>query len=102
MRSALTSTLRDDPEHSIRDKNQLSGEFFPAMERATGKTGVYLNEIDSLYTGDWKNTMYGVHYGRLLEIKHKYDPYDLMYGHFAVGADEWVLDGAGRLCKAIY
>ncbi|KAF9740453.1 hypothetical protein PMIN03_010243 [Paraphaeosphaeria minitans] len=92
----------DDPGHSIRDKNQLSGEFFPAMERATGKTGVYLNEIDSLYTGDWKDTMYGVHYEKLLDIKHKYDPYDVMYAHFAVGADEWVIDGAGRLCKAIY
>ena len=90
----------DDPAHSIRDKNQLSGEFFPAMEAATPGTGVYLNEIDSLYTGDWKWTMYGVHYDKLLSIKHKYDPERTMYGHFAVGSDEYYIDGEGRLCDA--
>lgn len=92
----------EHPEVSIAVKNQLSGEFFPAMEAATPGSGVYLNEIDSLYTGDWKQTMYGVHYDRLLSIKHKYDPHSLMYGHFAVGADESVIDGEGRLCRAQY
>ncbi|KAF2258396.1 putative FAD-dependent isoamyl alcohol oxidase [Lojkania enalia] len=92
----------ETPEVSIADKEELSGEFFPAMEAATPGAGVYLNEIDSLYTGPWKDTMYGINYDHLLSIKHKYDPYNLMYGLFAVGSDEYTIDEDGRLCWVGY
>lgn len=88
-----------DPLGSIVAKNTLASQHFPAMEAATPGSGVYLNEIDPLYQGDWKETMYGVNYDRLLRIKRANDPYGLMYAHFAVGADEFTFDRNGRLCS---
>ncbi|KAJ5103124.1 FAD-binding type 2 [Penicillium argentinense] len=90
----------DDPGKSLALKRQLVDEFFPAVEAATPGSGVYLNEMDPLYTGDWKQTMYGDNYDRLLRIKHAHDPHRLMYAHFAVGADEFTLDDEARLCHA--
>lgn len=78
-------------------RSQLVNEIFPALEAATPGAGV-LNEIDPTYKGDWKRSFYGAHYDALLAIKHKYDPRDIMYGLFAVGSDEFRIDGEGRLC----
>ena len=90
----------EDPEGSLQAKYKLVDEYFPAMEAATPGSGVYLNEMDPLYKGDWKQTMYGPNYDKLLRIKHKVDPHRLMYGHFAVGMDEFAIDRKGRLCDA--
>ncbi|KAJ5493861.1 FAD-binding type 2 [Penicillium fimorum] len=90
----------EDPEKSLARKKQLVDEFFPAMEEATPGSGVNLNEMDPWYKGDWKQTMYGDNYDKLLKIKHAHDPHRLMYGHFAVGADEFTLDKDNRLCRA--
>lgn len=92
----------EDHKGSMAAKHKLVREYFPAMEAATPGSGVYLNEIDPLYQGDWKKTMYGPNYERLLDIKHRHDPHKLMYAPFAVGADEFTLDRAGRLCVGGY
>lgn len=79
-------------------KQELADIHAPAMDAATPDTGIYLNEVDPMYKGDWKRAGYGVNYDRLLEIKHKYDPDNLLHGHFSVGGDEFSVDGSGRLC----
>jgi FAD/FMN-containing dehydrogenase len=89
-----------DPSADIAAKEILVNDYFPAIEAATPGSGVYLNEMDPLYKGDWKKSMYGANYERLLDIKHAHDPEKLMYAHFAVGADEFRIDGTGRLCEA--
>jgi len=48
---------------------------------------------------DWKNSFYGKNYERLLEIKDKYDPSQLLYGSINVGGDRWMEDTEGRLCR---
>lgn len=48
---------------------------------------------------DFKQAFYGVNYERLLKIKDKYDPDQLLYGSTAVGGDRWKEGSAGRLCK---
>jgi len=48
---------------------------------------------------DWKNSFYGKNYERLLEIKDKYDPSQLLYGSINVGGDRWTEDKEGRLCR---
>ncbi|KOS18154.1 6-hydroxy-D-nicotine oxidase [Escovopsis weberi] len=88
-----------DPEGSLAAKDRLVGQYFPAMEAATPDSGVYLNEMDPLYRGDWKDAMYGENYGRLLRIKHAHDPDVMMYARFAVGSDEFTIDDEGRLCR---
>jgi hypothetical protein len=87
-------------EDNLAVKKELVSVHAPAIEAATPGSGVYLNEIDPWYQGDWKEMMYGTNYGRLLDIKHKHDPHHLLYGHFAVGGDEFTFDGDGRLCRA--
>ena len=87
------------PQADNELRQKLVSDIFPAVEAATLGSGV-LNELDPTYQGDWKETMYGANYDRLLEIKHAYDPDHIMYGLFAIGSDEFTLDGDGRLCRA--
>ena len=83
---------------NLEVKNEMVDIYAPAWDAATPGSGVYLNEVDSSYKGDFKKNMYGANYPRLLNIKHQYDPHHLFYGHFAVGSDEFTTDGSGRLC----
>ena len=80
-------------------KKELVEVHMPAIEAATPGAGVYLNEMDPWYRGDWKVSLYGANYDRLLGIKHKYDPFHVFWGNFSVGSDELVIDGSGRLCR---
>jgi FAD/FMN-containing dehydrogenase len=80
-------------------KRRLVEEHMPALEAATPGGGVYLNEMDPWYKGDWKANLYGDNYDRLLDIKHRVDPDFLFWGNFSVASDERVLHGNGRLCK---
>lgn len=83
---------------NLEVKNRMVDVYVPAVEAATPGSGVYLNEMDPLYKGDWKKAMHGANYPRLLQIKDQYDPGHLFYGHFAVGGDEFTIDRSGRLC----
>ncbi|KAI0413623.1 putative FAD-dependent isoamyl alcohol oxidase [Xylaria grammica] len=85
-------------ETNLAIKEELVSVYTPLIEEATPDSGVYLNEIDPWYKGDWKQEMYGAGYDRLLSIKQKYDPHQLLYGQFAVGSDEFSIDESGRLC----
>jgi hypothetical protein len=85
-------------EQNLEVKRVMVEEYAPAWDAATPGSGVYLNEIDPWYKGDFRVEMFGANYGRLLEIKHKYDPWHLFYGHHSVGSEEFGVDGEGRLC----
>jgi FAD/FMN-containing dehydrogenase len=84
---------------NIAMKHKLAHVHMPAIEAASPGGGVYLNEMDPLYQGDWKQSLFGANHDKLLEIKHKYDPEHLLWGGFTIGSDERVLQGDGRLCK---
>ncbi|KAF3766639.1 FAD binding domain-containing protein [Cryphonectria parasitica EP155] len=88
-----------DPTDESVLRRTLVDDIFPALEAAT-PGGAVLNEIDPTYRGDWKEAFYGSNYDRLLQIKHDYDPDYLMYGLYAVGSDEFVMQSGGRLCVA--
>ncbi|OCL04327.1 putative FAD-dependent isoamyl alcohol oxidase [Glonium stellatum] len=81
-------------------KEHLVDVILPSIDAATPGSGTYLNEVDSLYKGDWKKEFYGVNYARLLDIKAKYDPDHFFWAYTAIGSDFWTLDGDGRLCAA--
>ena len=84
---------------NIAMKHKLADVHMPAIEAASPGGGVYLNEMDPLYQGDWKQSLFGANHDKLLEIKHKYDPEHLLWGGFTIGSGERVLQGDGRLCK---
>ncbi len=46
----------------------------------------------------WRKNFYGANYDKLLQIKDKWDPDQILYGTTAVGGDRWVAVGGGRLC----
>ncbi|KAH6652391.1 hypothetical protein BKA67DRAFT_693531 [Truncatella angustata] len=86
-------------ESNLAVKQKMVDTHVPALEAVTPGGGVYMNEMDIWYQGDWKANIYGDKYARLLDIKHKWDPSHLFWGAFAVGSDEMALDSNGRLCN---
>jgi FAD/FMN-containing dehydrogenase len=57
------------------------------LREATPGSGSYVNETD-YFEPDWKRSFWGIHYDKLLAIKHKYDPDGLFVCHHCVGSDE--------------
>jgi hypothetical protein len=56
------------------------------LRDATPGGGTYANEAD-YFEPDWQTSFYGVHYDRLLDIKRKYDPGNLLRVHHGVGSE---------------
>ena len=48
---------------------------------------------------NWQHAFFGKNYPRLLTIKDKWDPEQILYGATAVGGDRWAEDENGRLCR---
>ncbi|MEK6248520.1 MAG: FAD-binding oxidoreductase [Planctomycetales bacterium] len=64
----------------------------------TPGAGSYTNE-SSYFDEDWQQDYWGIHYGRLLAIKRKYDPDGLFYGHHCVGSEDWTDNGMKRVSR---
>ncbi|KAL0069621.1 hypothetical protein AAF712_003279 [Marasmius tenuissimus] len=67
------------------------------LRKISPGSGSYLNEAD-LLEPDFKDAFYGPNYDRLLSIKDKWDPDQILYGSTAVGGDRWREAEDGRLC----
>jgi FAD/FMN-containing dehydrogenase len=85
---------------NLANRQHLVEYVLPTMEAATPGGGVYLNEVDSGYQGNWRQEFYGSNYDRLLRVKDKYDPDHALWGWTAIGSDYWALDEDSRLCRA--
>lgn len=85
---------------NLARKEHLVDYILPTLESATPGGGVYLNEVDSEYQGNWRQEFYGSNYDRLLQIKDKYDPEHALWAYTSIGSDYWNLGADGRLCKA--
>ncbi|KAF5353726.1 hypothetical protein D9758_008616 [Tetrapyrgos nigripes] len=86
------------PEEMLAIRNQITNVIDPPLRQLAPNSGTYLNEANS-DEPDWQHAFYGKNYGRLLEIKNKYDPDQMLYGSTAVGGDRWAEDEDGRLCR---
>lgn len=60
-------------------------------------SGAYINEADK-YEPNWQKTFWGSNYERLLQIKRKVDPEDVLWCHPCVGSEEWEEVG-DRVCR---
>ncbi|KAL2825244.1 hypothetical protein BJY01DRAFT_256309 [Aspergillus pseudoustus] len=61
--------------------------------------GSYANE-GNVFSSTWKEDFYGENYGRLLDVKQRYDPGDSFFSWGGVGSDEWEYDlHSGLLCR---
>ncbi|KAF2795411.1 FAD binding domain-containing protein [Melanomma pulvis-pyrius CBS 109.77] len=70
-----------------------------ALRELSPDTGAYFNEADS-YEPEWQESFWGSNYERLLNIKRKYDPHNLLWCQRCVGSEALVEIGDGRLCWA--
>ncbi len=48
---------------------------------------------------DFKQALWGPNYDKLLAIKDKWDPDQILYGSINVGGDRWKETEEGRLCR---
>jgi len=70
-----------------------------ALRKLEPSTGAYFNECDA-FEPDWKTTFFGANYQRLLGIKRRHDPKEVLWCRNCVGNDEWSEDEGGRLCRS--
>lgn len=82
----------------LKRQDEMTDVLMPTLENATPGAGTYLNEAD-FRTPDWQEEFYGENWPRLSAIKKKYDPSGLLWARTAVGSEEWVESGDGRLCR---
>lgn len=76
----------------------ITNDLDPLLVELAPNTGAYLNEADP-NEPNFKHAFYGTNYDRLLSIKDKYDPEQILYGSIAVGGDRWEEVENGRLCR---
>jgi hypothetical protein len=60
-------------------------------------SGAYINEADA-YEPNWQQAFWGSNYERLLEIKRKVDPEDVLWCQPCVGSENWELVG-NMVCR---
>ncbi|CAM1510668.1 Fc.00g010030.m01.CDS01 [Cosmosporella sp. VM-42] len=73
-------------------------EAFEPMRELTPNTGAYINEAFP-FEDDWQHTFWAENYRRLLKIKRKVDPQDVLWCVPCVGNERWKQEQDGRLCR---
>jgi hypothetical protein len=84
---------------NIKALNDIPNVLLPPYEKLSPGGGAYGNEGATLQK-NFQQVFFGQNYGRLRDIKAKYDPQDDFYALLGVGSDEWVQRPDGRLCEA--
>ncbi|KAK4226014.1 FAD-binding protein [Podospora fimiseda] len=87
-----------DWQSNMDNMNLITQDYVRGIEQATPGGGAYLNEAD-VQQPNWQDAFYGSHWGRLSQIKKKYDPTAVFYSRTAVGSEQWEERLDGRLCK---
>ncbi|KAF9267089.1 FAD binding domain protein [Marasmius fiardii PR-910] len=98
----LIPTIGFDPaapfEQIAEAQRTIDTLFMPSLKEITPGSGSYMNEADP-DDPDFKQAFYGTNYDKLLSIKDKWDPDQILYGAIAVGGDRWHQEDDGRLCR---
>ncbi|KAL4926603.1 FAD-dependent oxidoreductase [Aspergillus undulatus] len=89
----------DADEAMLAQQRKMTEDYIPRLQALAPESGAYMNEAD-FRQPNFQEVFYGKNYEALRAVKAKYDPNDVFYAWQAVGSDEWVVDGEGRLCRA--
>jgi FAD/FMN-containing dehydrogenase len=80
----------ETPDHELNKKRLSQIEQINAAAKviteATPNSGSYSNESD-YFQKNWQQDFWGEHYGKLLQIKKKYDPDNFFNCHHSVGSE---------------
>lgn len=74
-----------DRAASLVRARQVS-EGMAQLRAVTPGSGSYVNEAD-YFEPDWQHSFWGANYPRLLDVKQRYDPANLLRVHHGVGSD---------------
>jgi hypothetical protein len=69
------------------------------LRKLSPETGAYFNEPDS-HEPEWQKAFFRDNYARLLSVKEKYDPKNVLWCRKCVGSEALAEKGDGRLCSA--
>ncbi|CCF36587.1 FAD/FMN-containing isoamyl alcohol oxidase MreA [Colletotrichum higginsianum] len=95
----MIPTGNDDGAEAMELISRKATKLASGLQKLAPHAGTYASEADP-NDPDWKQNFYGENYGRLLDIKRKYDPDHVFYGITAVGGDLWSPKSDGRLCQS--
>ncbi|KAJ8133560.1 hypothetical protein O1611_g50 [Lasiodiplodia mahajangana] len=111
--SALNPAWRDTAVHLIVEQNwddsiatsqvnavidDMTYNKLNILRQLDPSSGAYLNEANDFEPG-WQWSFFGPHYGRLYDIKTKYDPEGVFWCPRCVGSEAWVQTYDGLLCR---
>ncbi|KAF9254073.1 hypothetical protein L218DRAFT_887159, partial [Marasmius fiardii PR-910] len=67
-------------------QGKVTSVYDAALKKLAPNPGAYVNEADS-NEPDFEKAIYGANYNRLLDIKDRWDPEQVLYGSIVVGGD---------------
>ena len=70
----------------VQQQANITNIVLPALQDLVPVSGAYMNEADA-FDPDWKANFFGSNYNRLLQIKRKWDPYNIFWVTAGVGSD---------------
>ena len=89
----------------LKARHDRFQQFFQPWRDVSPTAGSYQNEADVMEP-HWQWAFFGENYPRLLEIKKRFDPWDVFYATTAVGSEYWQIQGPqlmktqdGKLCR---
>lgn len=85
---------------NLANQKLMTEEFIPALDKATAPAppASFANEAD-FRDPYWQETLFSCNYAKLIDIKKRYDPYNLFYAAISVGSEVWTPQLDGRLCR---
>lgn len=84
-----------DVEAARKSREQISRSV-DELRAVAASGGAYVSE-SNFFEKDWQRSYWGSNYGRLLQVKKKYDPAGLFFVHNGVGSEGWSADGFTKL-----
>jgi FAD/FMN-containing dehydrogenase len=79
-----------------RDSRNQIARCMSELRAIAPNGGSYVAEAN-YFEKDFQHSYWGTNYGRLAQIKRKYDPSGLFFVHNGVGSEEWSQDGFTKL-----
>ena len=83
----------------LEQQANLTNLALPALYDLAPDSGAYINEGDA-FDPNWKVNFFGVNYDRLLQVKQKWDPYNVFWVKTGVGSDALSENSRQLLCQA--
>ncbi|KAK8145703.1 hypothetical protein G3M48_004107 [Beauveria asiatica] len=68
--------------------DRLTNDIIPSLVALAPETGIYANEAN-YRQADWKKQFYGCTWGRLNDVKRKWDPSTVFYTPLSAGSQLW-------------